>query len=155
MKITTLAVKGASGFATLSALVIAAMLVGATGAAAQVPGGNEVPVQIKGYWGDGEGDSAVIGNLTFADEHGKQQRAFAVTYARSYDPPTIGTDIFQQAAIKPAYIVYGRANETQAFFGAKDKTPLVVTGVYWQMQGDLILGSVKTDEAAAGEHAAE
>lgn len=155
MKRTVPAARGAFACAALSALVIAISLVAPNRAAAQVAGGNEVPVQIKGYWGDGSGDSSVIGNLTFADEHGKQQRSFAVTYARSYDPPTIGTDIFQQAAINPAYLVYGRAKETSAFFGAPDKKAMVLTGIYWQLQGDLILGAVKFPDAPAAEKAAE
>jgi hypothetical protein len=120
-------------------------------ARAQISGGNEAPIQIKGYWGGtSDADKNVIGTLTLADEHGKNTRSFGVTYARSYDPPSIGMDIFQLAAIQPAYIVYGRAKETEAFFGAPDDKPLVLTGVYWQAQGELIIGSVKFDGEAAG-----
>jgi len=151
MKILHHVAKGATTLVALSALAFATTFVSPTSACAQVTGGNEVPIQIKGYWGGTtDEDESVLGTLTFADEHGKQSRSFGVTYARSYDPPSIGMDIFELAAIKPAYIVYGRANETDAFFAAPDGKPLVVTGIYWQAQGELIIGSVKVASGESG-----
>jgi hypothetical protein len=140
---------------TLSALVNVAfaLLLGCPGpASAQVEGGGEAAVQITGYWnGTTDKDKQVIGTLKLVNEKGKDARSFGVTYARSYDPPTIGMDIFDAAEILPAHVVYGREKEVAAFFGAPDGKKATLIGVYYPSSGELVLGSVKfpADGAAA------
>jgi hypothetical protein len=141
----------ASALVVLLATFFATLLIDARVASAQLVGGESVAVQIKGYWGGTtDKDSQVLGTLKMVDEKGKSERSFGVTYARTYDPVTIGMDVFQQAAIRPAHVVYGREKEVSAFFGAPDGKPISVIGTYWANAGELILGSVTVSDAAAG-----
>lgn len=149
MKLSHRSLFGASALLALSVLASATLFAPAA-AQAQVTGDGDVAMQIKGYWGGTTAsDPAVIGTLTLADEHGKNPRSFGVLSAQGYDPVTMGMDVFQQASIKPAIIVFGRAKETAALFGAPDKKKVTIIGVYWSNNGDLIVGSVKFPDAAA------
>lgn len=147
MNITRRSLFGAFTIVALSVLGLAT--IGIPSPAMAQEGSNEVAMQIKGYWGGTTAtDPKVIGTINLVDEHGKNQKSFGVTVAQGYDPVTMGMDIFQQASMKPAIVVFGRAKEVSALFGAADKQPVTIVGVYWQNSGDLILGSVKTDAAA-------
>ena len=131
---------------SLSALVTVAM----PSAALAQTGSNEVPIQIKGYWGGTTAaDKAVLGTIKLVDDKGKNTRSFGVTLSQTYDENTIGMDVFQQASMNPAIIVFGREKEVSALFAAADKTPLTILGVYYQNSGELIVGSVKAAAAAA------
>lgn len=103
-----------------------------------------MPIKIVGYWGGTTAeDPSVMGTITLADEHGKNQRSFGVTQVQSFDPPNAMMDVFQPSKLKPAIIVYGRASETSVLFGAKDKEKVTVLGIYWANRGNLIVSSVK------------
>ena len=129
--------------------VFAAVLIDARSSIAQMDGTESVAVQIKGYWGGTTAkDKQVLGTLPLVNEKGKDARSFAVTYARSYDPVTIGMDLFQQAAILPSRVVYGREKEVAAFFSAPDGKKIAVIGTYWANTGELILGSVTFPDSA-------
>jgi hypothetical protein len=139
----------ASAMLMLTALMFVS-LVGPSTAVAQTEGTNDVALKIQGYFGGTTAsDPSVLGTITLADEQGKKQRSFGVTSCQTYDPVTQGMDIFQQASMKPAIIAYGRSKETDALFGAPDKAKLTITGIYWSLSGDLIVGSVKPAAAAA------
>jgi len=153
MKLTRRSFLGASTLVALSVLALTTVVLPCTAQAQE--GGNETPVMIKGYWGGTTAtDPAVIGTINIVGEFGKNARPFGVLVARAYDPPSTGMDMFQQAAMKPAIVVFGRATETKALFNAGPKQPVTILGVYYRDSGDLILGSVKTAAAPAAPAAA-
>jgi hypothetical protein len=142
MKITRRSFFGASMLVALSVLALAT--VGMPSAAFAQSGSNEVPIKIQGYWGGTTAaDHAVLGTIKLVDEQGKNTRSFGVTLSQCYDADTIGMDVFQQASMNPAIIVFGRAKEVTALFAAPDKQPLTILGVYYRDTGELIAGSVK------------
>jgi len=148
MKLTRRSFFGASALVALS--VLALVTVGTPRAAMAQDGSNEVPIQIKGYWGGTTAaDHAVLGTIKLVDDKGKNTRSFGVTLSQTYDVNTIGMDVFQQASMNPAILVFGREKEVSALFAAADKQPLTILGVYYQNSGELIVGSVKTTAAAA------
>jgi hypothetical protein len=136
-------------------LVVFAVGVG-TPRNAHAVGGDEAAMEITGYWGGSQDtDKQVIGTLKLVNDKGKDPRTFAVTYARTYDPPTIGMDVFQPAAILPAHVVYGREKLVTALFGAPDRKTIRIIGVYRPDNGELDLGSVKlVDDSKAAPNGA-
>jgi len=129
-------------FATLLVLVAGAFLLPSP-ARAQ----SERAIEIKGVV-NGEQDSTpdVIGQISLLDAKSKKIVKIGITYARTYDPPLVGMDIFQQAAMKPQITCFGREEELEALFGAKDGVSLKILGTYMSNEGDLIVGNVKPVE---------
>ena len=148
MKLTRRSFFGASTLVALSVLAMVTVVV--PSAAFAQDGSNEVPIQIKGYWGGTtDADKAVLGTIKLVDDKGKNTRSFGVTLSQTYSDNSIGMDVFQQASMNPAILVFGREKEVSALFATPDKQPLSILGVYYKDSGELIVGSVKPATAAA------